>query len=144
MSLDRALPSGRCNPAQQIKVVIALTELLEDGGARVDRALLAERVGRSFATVGDCMTFLTNLGLVKTERGRYGITEDGRRFARLWPRDTSQARLVLRPLAAAHWSAAAAAHHLADGPMPQEQLGALLRSGLPGVPLRGSTSWSGW
>ncbi|MEV7392597.1 hypothetical protein [Streptomyces sp. NPDC091215] len=132
----RTLPSGRSSPAQQINALVTLAGLGSDG-ARVHRAALAEQVGKSPATVADCMAFLADLGLVEGGRGQYAVTEHGQRFAWLWPRDSAQARLLLHPLLTAHWSAAAAARHLTDGPLPQEQLAGWLRSGLPGVPLRG-------
>ncbi|MEU9385609.1 hypothetical protein AB0D38_33645, partial [Streptomyces sp. NPDC048279] len=132
----RTLPSGRSSPAQQINALVTLAGLGSDG-ARVHRAALAEQVGKSPATVADCMAFLADLGLVEGGRGQYTVTEQGQRFAWLWPRDSAQARLLLHPLLTAHWSAAAAARHLTDGPLPQEQLATRLHSGLPGVPLRG-------
>jgi len=132
----RTLPSGRSSPTQQINALVALAAL-GAGGARVHREALAEQVGKSPATVADCMAFLADLGLVEGGRGQYAVTEQGQRFAWLWPRDSAQARLLLHPLVTAHWSTAAASRHLADGPLPQEQLAARLRSGLPGVPLRG-------
>ncbi|MGW2326491.1 hypothetical protein ACWC5C_12060 [Streptomyces sp. NPDC001700] len=101
------------------------------------RPVLAQHVGIGAATVGDCMAFLADVGLVETGRGQYAITERGRSFAEAWRGDRAQARLVLRPLLGAHWSAAAAADYLAGGSLPQEELARLLRAGLPGVPVRG-------
>ncbi|MEU5639691.1 hypothetical protein [Streptomyces milbemycinicus] len=103
----------------------------------MQRTALAQHVGLGVATVGDCMTFLADVGLVEAGRGQYAITEQGRAFAEAWQRDRAQARLVLRPLVGAHWAAAAAADHLAGGPLPQEELARLLRTGLPGVAMRG-------
>jgi hypothetical protein len=132
----RTLPSSRANPDQQIKILIALAEL-DTGEVAVERAALARHLGKGAETVGDCLSFLGDLGLAEVGRGRYSVTERGRAFAETWPRDTAQARLLLRPPVQAHWSAAAAAHHLAGGPMPQEKLAEKLRTGLPGVPMRG-------
>ncbi|MBA2806912.1 hypothetical protein E0500_005490 [Streptomyces sp. KM273126] len=132
----RTLPSGRSSPAQQINVVLGLAFLTENTDD-VQRSRLAQHAGRSPATVGDCMAFLADVGLVRAERGRYAVTDHGRAFAQLWPKDSARARLLLRPLLQAHWSAQAAAPLLADGPLPQEQLANRLRAGLPGVPLRG-------
>ncbi|QUW85437.1 hypothetical protein SMIR_40865 (plasmid) [Streptomyces mirabilis] len=132
----RTLPSGRSSPAQQINIVLGLAFLTEHADD-VQRSRLAQHAGRSPATVGDCMSFLSDVGLVRAERGRYSVTDHGRAFARQWPKDSARARLLLRPLLQAHWSAQAAARHLADGPLPQEQLAKRLRAGLPGVPLRG-------
>ncbi|MFI1679099.1 hypothetical protein [Streptomyces sp. NPDC020607] len=106
-------------------------------GAPVQRTALAQHVGIGAATVGDCMAFLADVGLAAAGRGQYTITEQGREFTRAWRSDRAQARLVLHPLLKAHWSAAAAGDLLADGPLPQEELGRLLRAGLPGVPMRG-------
>ncbi len=103
----------------------------------MQRAALAQHVGIGAATVGDCMAFFADVGLVEAGRGQYAVTEQGRAFAEAWRCDRTQARLVLRPLLGAHWSAAAATRHLADGPLKQEELAGLLRAGLPGVPMRG-------
>ncbi|MFD5106339.1 helix-turn-helix domain-containing protein [Streptomyces cinereoruber] len=103
----------------------------------VTRGVLAKQAGLSPATVGDCMGFLADLGLTLAERGRYALTDTGREFAALWQHDSARARLLLHPLLMAHWSAPAAAHHLAGGPLPQEELAKKLRTGLPGVALRG-------
>ncbi|EGX61122.1 hypothetical protein SZN_04696 [Streptomyces zinciresistens K42] len=132
----RTLPSGRSSPAQQINILLGLAFLAEHAG-EVQRDRLAQHAGRSPATVGDCMAFLSDVGLVRAGRGRYAVTDHGRAFAQLWPKDSARARLLLRPLLQAHWSAEAADQHLADGPLPQEQLAKRLRAGLPGVPLRG-------
>ncbi|QKV93013.1 hypothetical protein HUT19_15650 [Streptomyces sp. NA02950] len=132
----RTLPSYRANPCQQINILIGLADL-DTGAAPVQRAALAEYLGLGAATVGDCMTFLADVGLAEAGRGQYAITGRGRAFAQAWRRDRAQARLVLRPLLGAHWSAAAAAAHLAGGPLPQEELARLLRDGLPGVAMRG-------
>lgn len=132
----RTLPSGRSSPAQQINIVLGLAFLTEHTDD-VQRSRLALHVGNSPATVGDCMSFLSDVGLVRAERGRYAVTDHGRAFAQLWPKDSARARLLLRPLLQAHWAAEAADRHLADGPLPQEQLAKRLRAGLPGVPLRG-------
>ncbi|MFD0378044.1 hypothetical protein [Streptomyces sp. NPDC127112] len=88
-------------------------------------------------TVSECMGFLTEVGLTEPGRGRYCLTDRGRAFAAAWPRDSAQARLLLRPLMQAHWSAAAAASHLTGGPLPQEELARLLRTGLRGLAMRG-------
>ncbi|MFJ9410502.1 hypothetical protein [Streptomyces sp. NPDC101393] len=132
----RTLPSYRANPRKQVNVFLGLADLVI-GTAPVQRAALAEHVGIGAATVGDCMAFLADIGLVEAGRGQYLITERGRAFADAWRRDRDQARQVLRPLLAAHWSAAAASRHLARGPVRQEELARLLRAGLPGVPMRG-------
>ncbi|MFI8932526.1 hypothetical protein ACIG3E_33295 [Streptomyces sp. NPDC053474] len=116
--------------------MLALDDLTVNGAA-VQRTALAQRVGISAATIGDCMAFLADIGLLTAGRGQYTITERGREFAGAWRSDRTRARLVLRPLLQAHWSAAAAADHLADGPLPQEELARRLRAGLPGVPMRG-------
>ncbi|MGK5629180.1 hypothetical protein [Streptomyces sp. URMC 123] len=84
------------------------------------------------------MAFLADIGLVESGRGLCAITKRGRAFAETWPHEEMRARLALRPLVQAHWSAAAAAAHLADGPLPQEELARLLRNGLPGAPMRGT------
>ncbi|MFG2329482.1 hypothetical protein ACGFMM_07640 [Streptomyces sp. NPDC048604] len=115
---------------------MTLAQLVE-GTGQVRRSELAQHTGRSAATVGDCMGFLADVGLVRADRGLYAITDEGREFAELWPRDSARARLLLHPLLARHWSASAAARLLADGPLPQEELAASIRAGLPGVPLRG-------
>ncbi|MFF7643970.1 hypothetical protein [Streptomyces canus] len=134
----RTLPGGRSSPAQQINTVLGLAFLTEHTGeVEVQRGRLAQHAGRSPATVGECMAFLADVGLVRAGRGRYAVTDHGRAFAQLWPRDSARARLVLRPLLQAHWSGTAAGRYLADGPLPQEQLAKRLRAGLPGVPLRG-------
>ncbi|MEU8870171.1 hypothetical protein AB0D24_03245 [Streptomyces javensis] len=132
----RTLPSYRANPLQQINILLGLADL-DTGTGPVQRAVLAQHVGIGVATVGDCMTFLADIGLVEAGRGQYAITRQGRAFTETWRCDRTQARLVLRPLLGTHWSAAAAAYHLADGPLPQEELARLLRAGLPGVPMRG-------
>ncbi|NEC86415.1 hypothetical protein [Streptomyces sp. SID12501] len=132
----RTLPSGRSSPAQQINIVLGLAFLTEHADD-VQRNRLAQHAGRSPATVGDCMGFLSDVGLVRAGRGRYAVTDHGRAFAQLWPKDSARARLVLRPMLQAHWSTEAADRLLADGPLPQEQLAKRLRAGLPGVPLRG-------
>ncbi|MFE9060929.1 hypothetical protein [Streptomyces violaceusniger] len=134
--MRRTLPSYRANPRQQINIVLGLVDL-DTGTAPVQRAVLARHVGLGVATVGDCMTFLADVGLVEAGRGQYTVTERGRAFAKAWRCDLDQARLVLHLLLGAHWSAAAVAAHLADGPLPQEELARLLRAGLPGVPVRG-------
>lgn len=103
----------------------------------MQRSRLAQFAGRSPATVGDCMGFLSDVGLVRAERGRYAVTDHGRAFAQLWPKDSARARLLLRPLLQKHWSFEAATRHLANGPLSQEELANRLRAGLPGVPLRG-------
>lgn len=132
----RTLPSGRTSPAQQIQLVVALTELGAEG-KEVGRAAVAARTGKSIDTVTDCMAFLQEVGLAEPGRGRYALTEQGRVFAGTWARDSAQARLLLRPLMQAHWSAAAVAKHLAGGPLPQEELARLMRTGLRGLPMRG-------
>ncbi|WP_157846278.1 hypothetical protein [Streptomyces anulatus] len=132
----RTLPSGRSSPAQQINIILGLAFLTEHTDD-VQRSRLAQHAGNSPATVGDCMSFLSDVGLVRAARGRYAVTDHGRAFAQLWPKDSARARLVLRPLLQAHWSGEAATRLLADGPLPQEQLAKRLRAGLPGVPLRG-------
>ncbi|MFD0367743.1 hypothetical protein [Streptomyces sp. NPDC127114] len=121
---------------QQIKTLATLARLAE-GTGEVRRSVLAQHTGRSAATVGDCMGFLADVGLVRAAQGLYAVTDEGREFAGLWQRDSARARLLLHPLLAAHWSAPAAARHLADGPLPQEELAKRIRAGLPGVPLRG-------
>ncbi|MGW2009752.1 hypothetical protein [Streptomyces nigrescens] len=132
----RALPTYRANPRQQINILLGLADL-DTGTAQVQRTALSEHVGIGAATVGECMTFLADVGLAEAGRGQYTVTEQGRAFAEAWGRDRAQARLVLNPLLGAHWSATAAARHLADGPLPQEELARLLRAGLPGVLMRG-------
>ncbi|NJP99849.1 hypothetical protein [Streptomyces zingiberis] len=135
-SRRRTLPSYRAAPAKQINILVALDDLAVDGDP-VQRAMLAQHVGLGAATVGDCMAFLADVGLLEAGRGQYTITEHGREFAEAWRSNRTQARLLLRPLLTAHWSAAAAIDLLADGPLPQEELARLLRAGLPGVPMRG-------
>lgn len=134
--MRRTLPSYRANPSKQINILLALADLAA-GSAGVQRTALAQHAGIGAATVGDCMAFLADIGLVEAGRGQYAITERGRAFAAAWPRERMRARLVLRPLLQAHWSAAASAAHLAGGPLPQEELARLLGTGLPGVPMRG-------
>lgn len=136
-SSRRTLPSYRANPRQQINILLALADLAA-GSAGVQRVTLAQHARIGAATVGDCMAFLADIGLVEAGRGQYAITEQGRAFAAAWPRERMRARLVLRPLLQAHWSATAAAAHLAGGPLPQEELARLLRTGLLGVPMRGT------
>ncbi|MFJ7629812.1 hypothetical protein ACIQZN_25275 [Streptomyces sp. NPDC097595] len=104
----------------------------------VQRHVLARHARISEATVGDCMGFLSDVGLVRASRGVYAVTDAGSEFAELWTRDSARARLLLHTLLAVHWSAAAAGQHLAEGPLPQEELATRLRTGLPGVPLRGT------
>lgn len=132
----RTLPTYRANPRQQFNILLGLADL-DTGTTPVQRTALAQHVGIGAATVGDCMTFLADIGLVEAGRGQYALTERGREFAEAWRCDRGQARLLLRPLLAAHWSAAAATRLLADGPVPQEKLARLLRDDLPGVPMRG-------
>ncbi|MFK0257439.1 hypothetical protein [Streptomyces sp. NPDC090445] len=132
----RTLPSGRTSPAQQIQLLIALAELGADG-REVGRAAVAARTGKSKDTVSECMGFLAEVGLAEPGRGRYALTEQGRAFAEAWLRDSARARLLLRPLMQAHWSGAAVARHLAGGPLPQEELARLLRTGLRGLAMRG-------
>lgn len=132
----RTLPGYRSRSAQQINILLALADL-DTGHAPVQRAALAGHVGMGAATVGDCMAFLADVQLVEAGRGQYAVTEQGRAFAEAWRRDSARARLLLRPLLRAHWAATAAQRHLADGPLPQEELGKRLRRGLPGVPARG-------
>lgn len=103
----------------------------------MQRTALAEHVGMGAATVGDCMAFLADVQLVEAGRGQYSVTAQGRAFAEAWRRDSARARLLLHPLLRAHWSASAAERYLADGPLPQEELGKRLRRGLPGVAARG-------
>ncbi|TSB38437.1 hypothetical protein FNZ23_17125, partial [Streptomyces benahoarensis] len=110
---------------------------LDTGMRPVQRTALAQHVGLGAATVGDCMTFLADLQLAEAGRGQYAVTERGREFAETWRRDRPLARRMLQPLMQAHWSADAAAAHLAGGPLPQEELARLLRAGLPGAPMRG-------
>ncbi|MER5729674.1 hypothetical protein ABT084_15260 [Streptomyces sp. NPDC002138] len=124
------------SPAQQIRLVVALAELRTEG-AEVTRAAVAARIGKSPDTVSESMAFLGEVGLTEPGRGKYTLTHQGRAFAEAWPRDTAQARLVLRPLMQAHWSAAAAAKCLSDGARPQEELARLLRTGLSRNPMRG-------
>ncbi|MFI0242751.1 hypothetical protein [Streptomyces sp. NPDC016845] len=135
-SRRRTLPSYRAAPAKQINILVALDDLAVDG-VPVQRTALAQHVGIGAATVGDCMAFLADVGLLEAGRGQYAITEQGREFAEAWRLDRTRARLLLRPLLTAHWSAAAVVDLLADGPLPQEELARLLRAGLPGVPMRG-------
>lgn len=135
-SRRRTLPSYRAAPGKQINILVAL-DALTVNGVPVQRAALAQRVGIGAATVGDCMAFLADVGLLAAGRGQYTITEQGRKFTEAWRRDRARARLVLHPLLSTHWSAAAATDLLADGPLPQEELARLLRAGLPGVPMRG-------
>ncbi|MFI5887994.1 hypothetical protein [Streptomyces sp. NPDC051554] len=132
----RTLPSYRARPAQQINILLALADL-GTGSTPVQRAALAEHVGMGAATVGDCMAFLADVHLVEAGRGQYAVTAQGRAFAEAWRRDSAQARLLLHPLLRAHWSAAVTDRYLADGPVPQEELGKRLRRGLPGVAARG-------
>ncbi|WP_330331014.1 hypothetical protein OHS33_15640 [Streptomyces sp. NBC_00536] len=124
------------SPAQQIRLVVALAGLGAEG-KEVTRAAVAARIGKSPDTVSESMAFLGEVGLTEPGRGRYALTDQGRAFAEAWPRDSTQARLVLRPLMQAHWSAAAAAKCLADGTLPQEELARLLRTGLSRHAMRG-------
>ncbi|MFB8176037.1 hypothetical protein ACFC8N_08150 [Streptomyces sp. NPDC055966] len=133
----RTLPSNRSSPAQQIKIVLGLASLTQGLADAVKRSRLAQQVSLSPATVGDCMAFLSDVGLARAERGWYSLTDQGRTFAHLWTRDSARARLLLRPLLQEHWSFEAATRHLANGPLPQEKLAERLRAGLPGVPVRG-------
>ncbi|MBT2451820.1 hypothetical protein J7F03_33110 [Streptomyces sp. ISL-43] len=87
--------------------------------------------------MSDCMGFLVEVGLAEPGRGRYALTDQGRAFAEAWPRDSAQARLLLHPLMQAHWSATVVSQHLAGGPLPQEDLARVLRTGLRGMPMRG-------
>ncbi|WP_327156369.1 hypothetical protein [Streptomyces tubercidicus] len=132
----RTLPTYRANPRQQFNILLGLADL-DTGTTPVQRTALAQHIDIGAATVGDCMTFLADIGLVQAGRGQYALTERGREFAAAWRCDRAQARLLLHPLLAAHWSAAAATRLLANGPVPQEELARLLRDDLPGVPMRG-------
>lgn len=131
----RTLPSSRSNPDHQIQILITLAAL--DTGSPVSRDVLGARTGVSPETAGEGFAFFADLGLTHPGRGRYRITDAGRAFAEMWPRDRTRARLLLQPLMQQHWSAPAAARLLADGPLPQEELARRLQKGLSGNPVRG-------
>ena len=136
----RSLPTGRTVPRQQIRVLAQLAELAEtQGGQPVTRTALVERTAVNGSTITECMPFLEDLGLVTIpSRSLYAITPWGAEIATAWDQDHEQARRMLHPLMQGHWAASEAARLLRGGPLPQEELARLLRTGLPGMPARGT------
>ncbi|MCX5200609.1 hypothetical protein OG897_03900 [Streptomyces sp. NBC_00237] len=130
------LPTPRCSPMRQIRMLTALAALQQEDRA-VGGRLLAAHAKLGVNTVTDSFAFLSAVGLTRHGEGACMLTEAGRTFAEQWPHDRTQARLFLRPLMESHWSVPAAAQFLAGGPLPQEELGRLLQQGLPGDSLRG-------
>ncbi|MFF3030744.1 hypothetical protein ACFVS7_06975 [Streptomyces rubiginosohelvolus] len=104
---------------------------------RLARDRLVKVTGLYPASVADPMGFFRSLGLVEGIRGAYGLTRAGLAVAEAWTRDDEQARLLLRPLMLNHWAARKAAGLLAGGALPQEELAAKLKEGLPGNDARG-------
>lgn len=136
-SSRRVLPTNRTPPQRQIRLVQKVVEASGPGLKSVRKQDLSTATGLGLATVSEALTFLADLGLVKSGRGECSATRLGCSFADLWDRDSARARMLLNDAMLDHWASERARTLLRHGALPQEELARRLREGIPGVPKRG-------